>query len=240
MQERYNCQNKKMVVWKWCLLAGALCAMNGLPLTCSFVPGQPLMHHRYTNTREELVTLHESKETSKEEAADNPSPKKFDKKYDPEEEVKRRLVRAKEVLAKSQVKLDAKEKQKTNGADAADNKEAEKEPASAVPFFAAKKKVKDPKRRESVIKATNEKTGLVQADGEKMAAMSETEEWEFRSLLEVFENELDEDSDVYSEASKQLRERDVAASIWNLRQKMKTEDYMRIFDKRNFFIGEDN
>jgi len=80
---------------------------------------------------------------------------------------------------------------------------------------------------------------LVTADGEKMAKLSEEEPWEYRSLLDVFENERDVNEDVYSKASQQLAQRDVAASIYNLRKELKTEDYRKIFDKRNRFIGED-
>ena len=110
-------------------------------------------------------------------------------------------------------------------------------------------------RRQSMIKAVNETTGLITADGEKMAAQSEREEWQSRSLVEVFDvNELiqqqgnDENgnNNVYrnssssssSMASQQLANRDVAASIWNLRKQLQTEDYKQIFDVKNRFIGE--
>ena len=114
----------------------------------------------------------------------------------------------------------------------------------AVPFFASVETSDDESassegRREAMIKAVDQDTGLVTADGEKMAALSEKEEWQVRSLLEVFENELNEsDGDVYSLASKQLAERDVAASIWNLRKELQMEDYKKIFDAKNRFIGE--
>ena len=71
--------------------------------------------------------------------------------------------------------------------------------------------------------------------GEKMASMSEGEEWASRSLLEVFNNE-----EVQRSSDHKLAERDVAASIYNLRKQLQMEDYKRIFDKRNRFIGEDN
>ena len=173
-------------------------------------------------------------------------------KYDPEEEVKRRLARAKEVLAKSKAKLDSKafaaaaaaavdkKKRNTSKGAADDNDDAVEADGPPLPFFAAQTKAKDPNRRNSIIKNKDDKTGLVQADGEKMAIMSEAEDWEFRSLLDVFQNELVEDEDVNSAASRQLANRDVVASIWNLRKAMKTEDYLKIFDKKNRFIGEDN
>jgi hypothetical protein len=163
--------------------------------------------------------------------------------YDPEEEVERRLAKAKEVLAKSKAKLEKSSQttgDKKNGKTASSSSSSSGGAPAPLPFFASKKRVKDPRRRENVIKAKNEETGLVQADGEKMAAMSEKEEWEYRSLLEVFENAVEENGDVYSTTSQQLAERDVAASIWNLRKTMKTEDYLKIFDRKNRFIGEDN
>ena len=215
-----------------CLFAVAVVLLEGTPLTASFtsqyspvhrvlVGGSPAAHCQ----RRSPVVLHANDDLT----------------YDPEEEVKRRLVRAKEVLEKSKAKL--KSKEEDNDKDTKNKPKVSKKSAKSeapLPFFAAKTKVADSTRREQVIKATNEKTGLVRADGEKMAAMSETEEWENRSLLEVFENTIDENADVYSMASKQLAERDVVASVWNLRKVMKTEDYLKIFDKRNFFIGENN
>jgi hypothetical protein len=158
-----------------------------------------------------------------------------DSMYDPEEEVNRRLVRAKEVLKMSKAKLESRASQATAGG-------ASKAPvgAAGVPFFASKKVTVDPQRRESVIKARDEITGLVTADGEKMAAMSEQEEWQVRSLFDLFENEMGETADVYSQTSQQLADRDLVVGVWNLRKHMHTADYMKIFDKKNFFIGEDN
>lgn len=163
--------------------------------------------------------------------------------YDLEDEVARRLAKAKEVLARSKEKLEQKEAAATNGANVANGANGANgdAPNGSVPFFAAKEApAKDPNRRDKIVKNKDEKTGLVTADGEKMAEMSENEDWERRSLFEVFENNLEENEDVYSEATQALRERDVAASIWNLRKRMQQQDYMKIFDKRNFFIGEDN
>ena len=108
-----------------------------------------------------------------------------------------------------------------------------------VPFFAAKASSTS-SDREELIKSRNEETGLITTDGEKMAKKSEEENWKGRRLGEVFENEINGDEDVYSLAAQQLGDKDVARSIFNLRKSMKTEDYNRIFDKRNRFIGEDN
>lgn len=154
----------------------------------------------------------------------------FDTANDVESQINQGLKRARQVLEKSKAKLAAQEEARmaANGVDDKVN----------VPFFAqtSKKAVS----REGMVKSTNEKTGLITADGEKMAAISEEEDWEFRSLFEVFENEMSENEGVYSVASQQLAERDVAASVWNLRKQLQTADYQRIFDTKNRFIGEDN
>jgi len=204
----------------WFLLSVAIIALDGTPTASSFavVP-------MGSSVRAPMLPLYAKKPGPSYAGWTN-----SESSYDPEDEVKRRLAKAKEVLARSKEKLEKKE---------AAEEEASGE-SSDVPFFAAKEAPKDPNRREKMLKATDEKTGLVTADGEKMAAMSENEEWERRSLFAVFENELEENEDVYSDATKGLRERDVAASIWNLRRRMKVTDYLRIFDKNNFFIGEDN
>ena len=105
--------------------------------------------------------------------------------------------------------------------------------APGTPFFAERSV-----NRDRVVKSIDVNTGLITADGEVMAAISEQEDWEMRSLAEVFDNEMSENGDVYSAASQQLAERDLAASVFNLRKHLQTEDFLKIFDKRNFFIGE--
>ena len=124
-------------------------------------------------------------------------------------------------------------------------KEQALEEEETLPFFAAadssaSSNMSPEDRRSSVTKSTDESSGLIRADGDKMAQRSEAEAWERRPLTEVFDNELEKEDDVYSVASQQLADRDVAASIFNLRQQLQTEDYQKIFDKRNRFIGEDN
>ena len=141
----------------------------------------------------------------------------------PEDEISRQLERARKVLAKSKAKLEA-----TGDAE-----------PDEIPFFATSAKMDSATKRAKVTKKLDQETGLITADGEKMARLSEIEQWEMRSLLEVFESEIEGTEDVNSLASKQLAERDVAASIFNLRKQMKTEDYRRIFDTTNHFIGED-
>jgi hypothetical protein len=141
--------------------------------------------------------------------------------------------KARALLVKSKAKLLAANRQKGGETN---------EQVSTLPFFASQilqERPADAVRRAEVIKSRDEKTGLITTHGEKMAAMSEKEDWEVRSLSDVFDNELEENADVYAMASRQLAGRDVAASIWNLRKTLKTEDYHIIFDPKNYFIGED-
>lgn len=138
-------------------------------------------------------------------------------------QINKGLAKAKLLIEKSKAKLKAQDESKEQC-----------DTSSTLPFFA-----KLSVDRKSVVKAVDEKTGLITADGDAMAAISEQEEWEVRPLYEVFKSEVGEKEDVYSIASQQLAQRDVAASIWNLRKNLQKEDYQRIFDKRNRFIGED-
>eukprot|EP00565_Helicotheca_tamesis_P008300 CAMPEP_0185738206 /NCGR_PEP_ID=MMETSP1171-20130828/32284_1 /TAXON_ID=374046 /ORGANISM="Helicotheca tamensis, Strain CCMP826" /LENGTH=131 /DNA_ID=CAMNT_0028409343 /DNA_START=276 /DNA_END=671 /DNA_ORIENTATION=+ len=92
------------------------------------------------------------------------------------------------------------------------------------------------KKRKRVVKTKDEESGLITTDGDLMAELSESEEWEARPLSQVFKSELKEADSV----ARKKFERDIAQSMWNLKKTMKKEDYEAIFDKRNFFIGEEN
>ena len=152
-----------------------------------------------------------------------------------DDDIARQVAKAKELLESVKAKMAAKEAAANAKEDDSGSKEDESKPTEL--FFGEEN---EDSRRNRIIKNKDESTGLVQADGELMAALSADEQWEARSLLEVFESELDEDEDVYSLASQQLASRDVAASIRNLRRQMQLGDYKKIFDSRNRFIGEDN
>jgi len=142
------------------------------------------------------------------------------------------VERARAVLEKSKAKL--AEQEERAAASAAIKTTAA--PEKNTPFFAQRSVSRD-----QVVKSKDDKTGLITADGEVMAAISEQEDWEMRSLSEVFENETDENGDdyrYYSAASQHIAERDLAASVWNMRKTLQTDDYFKIFDKRNRFIGD--
>jgi hypothetical protein len=161
-----------------------------------------------------------------------------------EDEITRQLERARAALQVSRAKLEALEQQELNGTNAK-NVKAAAAPSTTrksvlgpnVPFFATTTdgaKEEDAKKkngkRDLVIKNQN-KDGLFTTDGDLMAKLSEEEEWEPRSLFDVFQSETKRDNDP-------LENRDVAASIYNLRRVLQAEDFQRIFDKRNWFIGE--
>eukprot|EP00980_Cylindrotheca_fusiformis_P000444 scaffold106_cov123-Cylindrotheca_fusiformis.AAC.12 len=142
-----------------------------------------------------------------------------------DDDISNQLARARQILAKSKAKIEAREQAAL---------EAPAEPAADIPFFAAKNESPSDrqKKKDKVVKNKNAETGLSTFDGEMMAALSESEEWQVRRLQDVFENERKgKPDDPFSN-------RDVAASIFNLRKTLQMEDYQRIFDKRNRFIGE--
>jgi len=174
-----------------------------------------------------------------------------------DDDIIRLQVKARALLEKSKAKLASnKQEEEDEAAAFTDSAASSSSSSSSVPFFASSTvedgddtvsstttppPAENGRRRQSMTKFTDEETGLIRADGEKMAELSEKEEWQVRGLWEVFDDELepDDNNNVYSKNNKQLGERDVAASIYNLRKQLKTQDYERIFDKKNFLIGED-
>jgi hypothetical protein len=143
-----------------------------------------------------------------------------------QEEIDRQLEKARAVLAVSRAKMEK--------AEVAIIEEEDNNAERDVPFFATVNDTRNKKMK--VIKDQNKDTGLFTTDGDLMAKLSEQEQWEPRPLLEVFSNER---KTAAEEAGKNtFADRDVAASIFNLRKVLQTEDYMKIFDKRNRFIGE--
>lgn len=158
-----------------------------------------------------------------------------------DEDIVKQLERAKAVLAVTKAKMearDAKMGELTNNDDASAAKTHKGTLGTDVPFFASANGKSTAAningKKEKVIKSKNEDTGLFTTDGDLMAKLSEGEEWQPRRLLDVFSNEEER----LAPENHPLANRDVAASIYNLRRVLQTEDYMRIFDKRNRFIGD--
>jgi len=131
-----------------------------------------------------------------------------------DDDVSKQLERARQLIEKSKSKMEDQE----------DETPQEK---GNLPFFASRN---DSSKKEQVTKAVTD-DGLITTDGEKMAELSEGEEWQVRPLGEVFENEAKATEDP-------LAKRDVAASIFMLQRTMQTEDFKKIFDSRNRWIGE--
>lgn len=153
------------------------------------------------------------------------------------DEIDQELEKARALLKVAKAQLEAMDRGENLPPVVEETENANIDP---LPFFAARDETSSTSqdKREIVLKSQNE-DGLITVNGDEMAKLSENETWESRPLAEVFENELKEDEDVYSIATQQLGGRDVAASIWGLRKSMKTEDYQKIFDKKNYFIGDD-
>ena len=182
-----------------------------------------------------------------------------------EQQINQGLQRAKEVLLKSKAKLAAM--QQSTATEIKDNDD-HNAVVLDVPFFASRlttspianvggvttataivsdmvttttTTTKKTDSNNLKVKSRNSDTGLVMADGERMAEISEDEPWEYRSIYEMFDNN-NYDAETTSE-NKPLRvemKTDVMASIQNLRKVLQQEDYRKIFDPRNRFIGEDN
>lgn len=123
--------------------------------------------------------------------------------------------------------------------------------ASALPFFAARTSSASSTTTNSKKIKSKTQTGSIIADGESMALLSKSEPWEIRSLSQLkFREEatLDYDGNTDEDAtnddgtgkttSSSLADRDVASSIYNLRKMLRNEDFMKVFDSRNRFIGE--
>eukprot|EP00558_Chaetoceros_sp_UNC1202_P006281 CAMPEP_0197241338 /NCGR_PEP_ID=MMETSP1429-20130617/7395_1 /TAXON_ID=49237 /ORGANISM="Chaetoceros sp., Strain UNC1202" /LENGTH=152 /DNA_ID=CAMNT_0042701155 /DNA_START=116 /DNA_END=574 /DNA_ORIENTATION=+ len=151
-----------------------------------------------------------------------------------DDDINRQLAKARALLEKSKAKVEEeRERQELEQASATPPPTTTTTTTSEMEDLSVAEN--EEKKRGSVVNFTDEETGLITTDGELMALLSEDEDWEERSLLDVFDSELQE-----SDVSNHLAQRDVAASIMNLRMKMHNDDYRKIFDSRNRWIGEDN
>ena len=131
-----------------------------------------------------------------------------------DDDVSVQLAKAKELLAKAKAKLEegeVKEKKDKKSSSSRDSK------------------------KEKVLKSTTD-SGSFTTDGDMMAELSEEEEWEMRSLLDVFEEEFpNEDSE---RRATDKKDRDIAMAMFNLRKRMFNDDYKKIFNSKDWRIGE--
>jgi len=139
-------------------------------------------------------------------------------------EITKQLERAKAVLAVSRAKMEAREQAEAGIIVDDDDEKAEE----SVPFFAV---ANETGKKEKVMKNKNEDGGFT-TDGDLMAKLSEGEEWESRGLLEVFKNEKEKPPSAMN------IDADIGKNMYNLRKSLQTEDFMKIFNKKNYFIGE--
>lgn len=142
-----------------------------------------------------------------------------------DDDVSKQLAKAKEVLARAKAKLEKKSNEKK--IESKDNKSKKVDDDDSDNKDAAEDK------RSQVIKSTDGKTGLITTDGELMAELSEYEQWEMRRFDE-------QDEETAHQKAMKKRDLEVAQAIFNLRRQLKDGDYERIFDKTNYFIGEDS
>lgn len=138
-----------------------------------------------------------------------------------DDDIKNQLEKARKLLEEAKAKVAAAE-------------EAGKEEEEAK----VKVSVKGEEKREAVTKTKDLETGLITTDGELMAKLSKEEDWEQKELMDLFESEST--GGRHDENGKSIADRDMAASVFNMRMQMMDQDYRRVFDKRNRFIGEDN
>ena len=180
----------------------------------------------------------------------------YAERYDPD--VAAQLRKARQLLDDVAKKNSMKKKEDEEGSEiissgstqAVTASSSSSSSASALPFFAARASSSSTTTNSKKIKSKTQ-TGSIIADGESMAILSKSEPWEIRSLSQLkFREEatLDYDGNTDEDAtnedgtgkttSSSLADRDVASSIYNLRKMLRNEDFMKVFDSRNRFIGE--
>jgi hypothetical protein len=139
------------------------------------------------------------------------------------------IRKARQLLKESKKKIEEKQQQ-LNGAKESESNIAT-ETISPLPFFATQTKIK-----------SKTSSGII-ADGETMSQLSKSEPWEYRPLSQMFDREPRADYDgniVQGENSggATLADKDLARNILALKKMLQNEDFKRVFDQRNRFIGD--
>ena len=149
------------------------------------------------------------------------------------------IRKARKLLEDAKKKLEATETVKIDGANGEANgskNESKKQEATPLPFFASRSSIPSSKKIKS---KTN--SGIV-ADGATMTTLSNSEPWELRPLNQMFLNEprSDYDGNVVNESSggSKMAEKDLARQIMNMKRQLQGEDFKKVFDQRNRWIGE--
>jgi hypothetical protein len=157
------------------------------------------------------------------------------------------IRKARQLLKDAKKKIKDKQKQQTqlketviDGSNPTDMSPTE----SPLPFFATRSTTALATQNTQKIKSKTS-SGII-ADGETMSLLSKSEPWELRSLSQMFQKEPrpDFDGNFVEEVngkkggSSALAERDLAMSIFGLRKMLQNDDFKRVFDPKNRFIGE--
>lgn len=149
------------------------------------------------------------------------------------------IRKARKLLEEAKKKMEATETVKIDGANGeakGSKTESKKEETTVLPFFASRSSTPSAKKIKS---KTN--SGIV-ADGATMTTLSDSEPWELRPLNQMFlrEPRSDYDGNLVSESSdgSKLAEKDLARSIMNMKRQLQGEDFKKVFDQRNRWIGE--
>mmetsp|Transcript_36154 Transcript_36154/g.75991 ORF Transcript_36154/g.75991 Transcript_36154/m.75991 type:complete len:271 (+) Transcript_36154:57-869(+) len=152
------------------------------------------------------------------------------------------IRKAKQLINDSKKKQKSQEEAAAKAAEAGTVGEDQAPSASSaatLPFFANQSLAASAAENARKIKSKTESGGII-ADGDTMASLSKSEPWEVRSLTQMFEKEkhFDYDGNETDGDTSTLADRDVASSIYNLRKKLQNEDFRKVFDSRNRFIGD--
>jgi len=151
------------------------------------------------------------------------------------------IRKAKQLINESKKKQKSQEEAAAKAAEegTVEEDQAAASSAATLPFFANQSLTASAAENARKIKSTTE-TGEIIADGDTMASLSISEPWEVRSLTQMFEkeNHVDYDGNETDGDNGKWANRDVASSIYNLRKKLQTEDFRKVFDSKNWFIGD--
>lgn len=148
------------------------------------------------------------------------------------------IRKARKLLKDTKTKIEFEIDAKINGAEA-NRTTKERESSSPLPFFATHNSSSTPQK----IKSTSS-SGII-ADGATMTDLSNSEPWESRPLNTMFAREPRSDYDgnlvmeeYASEKKSTLAERDLARNILALKRQLQDEDFQKVFNSRNRFIGD--
>eukprot|EP00956_Cyclotella_meneghiniana_P021138 scaffold38052_cov68-Cyclotella_meneghiniana.AAC.6 len=148
------------------------------------------------------------------------------------------IRKARKLLKDAKKKIEAELDDKINGATLNGSSKG-KESSTPLPFFASRNTSSTTQK----IKSTTS-SGIV-ADGATMTDLSNSEPWESRPLNTIFVNEPRSDydgnivmDDYAGERKSTLAERDLARNILALRRQLQDEDFQKVFNSRNRWIGD--